>query len=193
MNQLNYDRVPWTVRPEITAAHKAQWARLGSPGTWLIGAERVAVAAETRHAAGCALCAAQKATLSPYAITGDHDTLGDLSGTIVEQIHRIVSDPARLTKRWYDETTGTGHTPEAYVEIVGCIATTITIDTFCRGLGIPAWPLPEPQLGAPTKQKTPAEVSIGWVPTLTPELVAGTEFEWFYGSRKRVTNIFQAM
>jgi len=49
------------------------------PQIWLNGETRVKVAAETRHARRCSLCAQQKDALSPFAIDGQHDTLGDLS------------------------------------------------------------------------------------------------------------------
>jgi len=39
-----------TIREDLTAAHARAWERIGNPGTWLDGAQRVAIAAETRHA-----------------------------------------------------------------------------------------------------------------------------------------------
>jgi len=59
---------PYSVRADLVAAHARAWDRLARPGTWLDGPTRIWVAAETRHAPGCALCMRRKAALSPYAM-----------------------------------------------------------------------------------------------------------------------------
>lgn len=86
-----------------------------------------------------------------------------------------------------------GHTPEAYVEILGCIATTVAIDSFCRGVGLDPWFLPDAVAGEPTRIRPPAAVLNSWVPSLTRELAEGTDFAWIYTGRNRITNIYQAM
>ena len=193
MTNISYEHAAWPIRDEIVRAHRSQWERLAMPGTWLTGAERVAIAAETRNAPNCTLCTQRKDALSPYTIEGEHDSLGVLPEVLVEQIHRIVTDPSRLTRKWYDGLIDAGLTPEKYVEALGCMATTIAVDTFCQGIGIDIWPLPEAHPGEPTLIRPPAEVGMAWVPTLTRDLADGTAFEWIYGARKRVTNIYQAM
>lgn len=193
MTQITYDGLAWPVRADIAAAHRRQLARLGQPGTWLTGAERIAVAAETRHAADCALCAARKAALSPHAIAGSHDSLGTLPADMVEQVHRIRTDPGRLTRSWYDGLIADGMTPERYVETVGVIADVVAIDTFCRGLGLALWPLPAAQPGRPSRQRPPAETDLAWVPTLGPQDALGTEYEWLYNGRPTAAHIYQAM
>ena len=77
MSEISYHGLPWPVRDEITAAQRQAWERLGRPGTWLTGAERIAMAAETRNAAHCALCRERKEALSPDAVEGSHDHLAD--------------------------------------------------------------------------------------------------------------------
>jgi len=47
---------PYPIRDDLAAAHARAWARIARPGTWWDGAARVAIAAEARHAIGCALC-----------------------------------------------------------------------------------------------------------------------------------------
>ena len=44
------------------------WSQLGLPGTWWTGAQRIAMAAETRAARECPLCRSRKKALSPYSI-----------------------------------------------------------------------------------------------------------------------------
>src|SRR5437016_634546 len=98
----SYASAPVAVRDDIRSAHELGWNRIAQAGTWFDGATRVAIAAETRQAPHCALCRRRKAALSPYGIVGEHDSLGQLPARTVEQIHRIVTDPGRLTHTWFD-------------------------------------------------------------------------------------------
>ncbi len=193
MTEINYDGLDWPVRDDIAAAHRRQWARLGKPGTWLTGEERLAIAAEARHALVCELCQRRKVALSPHAIDGSHNSLGMLPEAMIEQIHRIRTDPGRLTRDWHDRLIANGISQERYVETVGVIADTVAVDTFCRGLGIPLWNLPAAAAGEPSRQRPPAELDIAWVPTLHPEDAPGTEFEDLYNGRPQAAHIYQAM
>jgi hypothetical protein len=193
MTEISYEGLPWPVRDDITAAHRRQWARLARPGTWLTGEERVAIAAEARNAANCDFCNERKDALSPHTVTGDHDSLGQLPAAMVEQIHRIRTDSGRLTRDWHDSLIADGISQERYVETVGVIADTVAIDTFCRGLGVPLWPLPQAEAGQPTSVRPPAELDIAWVPTLSPDHALGTEFEELYDGRPQAAHIYQAM
>src|SRR5258708_24941542 len=100
MNEL-YASSPIAIRDDLAMAHARAWERTGRPGTWWDGAARVAIAAETRHASSCMLCRRRKRALSPAAIEGTHDSLGHLSEVVVEVVHRVRTDPARLSERWY--------------------------------------------------------------------------------------------
>ena len=140
MTEISYEELPWPVRGEITAAQRRAWHRLGRAGTWLTGAERIAVAAEVRNAPDCNLCRARKAALSPQAVQGRHDHLGQLSELEVEQVHRISTDPGRLSRSWYQALRDGGMVEERYVETVGVIASVVAIDTFTLGLGLAPWP-----------------------------------------------------
>ncbi|MDP6255488.1 MAG: alkylhydroperoxidase-related (seleno)protein, partial [Alphaproteobacteria bacterium] len=101
MTEIVYQDLPWPVREDITAAQARTWEKLAQPGTWLSGAERLAIAAEARHAQDCQLCWERKDALSPEAVRGSHDTLSQLSALEVEQIHRIRTDPGRLSRAWF--------------------------------------------------------------------------------------------
>src|SRR5271169_1539474 len=50
---------PYPVRADLAAAQAGAWDRLARPGTWLDGPTRIRIAAETRHAPGCAVRAVQ--------------------------------------------------------------------------------------------------------------------------------------
>jgi hypothetical protein len=155
------------VREDLAEAHRRVWERLANPGTWLDGAARVALAEETRNASGCRLCARRKAALSPYGIDGEHDSVGRLRETWVEVIHRIVSDPSRLTPSWYRKLIASGIAETEYVEIVSVIGHVVALDTFARALGVERRPLPAARKGEPSRYR-PAEArqTDAWVPTL---------------------------
>ena len=110
MNKLSYDAPAVPVRQEFAGAHSRFWEKLPKPGAWWTGAERVAIAAEVRNAPRCDICKQRRATLSPNAVGGDHRSLGVLSEPTVELIHRVVTDPGRLSKTWFEEVTASGVT-----------------------------------------------------------------------------------
>src|SRR5262249_20264033 len=113
---IRYAAAPVEVRPDLVEAHDKAWLRLARPGAWLDSATRLAVAAETRHAAQCALCKNRKAALPPSSVSGRHDSLRRLPECVVEQIHAIVSDPGRLTRKWFDGVLASGTSDAEYVE-----------------------------------------------------------------------------
>jgi len=154
---IRYDDAPVPVRSDLPEAHTHAWQRLAASGTWWTGAERVAIAAEARAAARCALCRERKAALSPGAARGRHASVSALPDTAVEAIHRIASDPGRLSKRWFETLASQGLGDAAYVELVGVVSTLVSVDAFCRALGVAPHPLPEPQPGAPSRAR-PANV-----------------------------------
>jgi len=190
MTYFDYSDAPVPVRQDLVDAHNRAWDRIAHAGTWLTGAERTAIAAEARHARGCALCAEQKAALSPFAVTGEHDTLGQVSAEKVEMIHRIVADPGRLTKSWVAGRLSV--IPDTdYVETVSIIAHVTAIDTFAHAIGLAPRPLPEPQPGEPARYR-PAEARLNdfWVPNITAEEAGENEADLFKG---RQSNIRRAM
>ncbi len=157
------------MRMGLTESHERAWAAIAAPGTWLTGAQRVAVAAEIRHARNCPQCARLKAALSPE-IPGEHHTLGALDAAEIALIHRVVSDPGRLTEAWTQSVLAKGLTEAEYVEIVGIVAMVMMIDTFHRALGQPEQSLPAPQPGEPTCYTPPgAKQQAAWLPLVEPE------------------------
>jgi len=149
MTSLGYDDAPFAVRDDLVAAHHRVWDRLGKPGTWLDATTRIHIAAEVRQAPECQLCRRRKESLSPYSLDGRHDSLGTLRENGVEVIHRIATDPARLTHSWYRRMLETGISDAEYVETVSVLAQITALDTFARGIGVPKRPLPQPTSGSP--------------------------------------------
>lgn len=158
------------VRGDLAAAHARYWKRLARPGANWSGPERVALAREARHAVGCAYCRRLRAALSPFAEEGAHDiapgNAGLLPAPAVDAVHRIVNDASRLTRRWCEGVLADGLTDARYVELVGTVVSVVGIDAFCRAVGAPLHPLPEPEPGAPTGYRPAAARDDGqaWVP-----------------------------
>lgn len=147
------------MRDDLIRSQDLAWRRLAAPGTWLSGAERVAIAAETRHAATCPLCAARRDALSPLAVPGEHASLGALAPADVEAVHRIRTDSGRLGAGWFARVSA--RRPEdRYVELVSIVVVTVAIDTFRAAASLPPWPLPTPLPGDPTRH-SPAGASAG--------------------------------
>jgi hypothetical protein len=178
VSEVNYDAAAYPVRADFSEAHSRYWQYLAGPGTWLSGAERVAIAREVRQAGSCELCRQRKAALSPYQVDGAHDVDSDLPSTMVEVVHRVISDSARLTKAWYDGMMEQGLGAEKYVETIGTLVHVFSIDEFCRGLGLPLHRLPDPREGEPSYYRPATIVEDGegaWVPLLPSTVDSGPE------------------
>ena len=148
MTVIGYDNT--AVRDDLVAVHNRAWKRLGSPGTWWPANQRLAIAAEVRKARDCALCQRRKEALSPYSIDEKHESSAELPSALIEVIHRVVTDPGRLTRRWYDDVIASGLSEAHYVETVGVIATVVMIDTYAWGVGQELPALPNAARGDPS-------------------------------------------
>ena len=171
---ISYSDSEYPIRPDFARAHTRFWERLARPGAWWTGAERIAIAREARAAPQCSLCRTAKAALSPAAAGGVHDRVSDLPETAVDAAHRIVTDASRLTPSWYRRRLDTGLSEGHYVELVGIVVALVSVDAFCRAMGVALRPLPEPVPGEPSGYR-PARLSQdeGWVP-MVPSENAGT-------------------
>ena len=192
---MTFDYTPagFPVRDDLREAHRFVWEHVASPGTWWTGRERVAIAAETRHAARCALCRARKEAVSPNAVAGSHDTLGALAHGVVDVVHRISTDPGRLSRAWFAGVIDGGLEETQYVELVSIVSLVAGIDAFVTALGLAVPALPEPLAGEPSGYR-PASAKPGnaWVPTVAAEDATGAEGD-LYGGAAFVPNIMRAL
>ena len=188
-----YASAPIAIRDDLAAAHTRAWRRIGRPGTWWDGAQRVAIAAETRQAPSCPLCLRREEAPSPAAIEGKHDSLGALPEIVVELVHRVRTDPGRLSEPWFRGVIAAGLSDEQYVETVSVVAHVIAIDTMARSLGLDTLPLPEPKPGLPSHCR-PAGVKPGggWVAWLEPGNLTEQE-TGIYPAGRAAANIMKAM
>lgn len=190
---LDYSAAGVPVRSDLKDSQRDVLARLARPGPWLTGAERMAVAAESRHGANCRLCLERKRSVSPEHPQGEHARVSELPEALVEVAHRVRHDPQRLGRSWFQRMLERGLSEGAYVEAVGVVTFTAGLDYFCRAIGIPEFPLPEPEPGAPSGH-VPAGLEAGraWVSLLAPENASGSEAD-LYAGVAFVPNIARAL
>jgi alkylhydroperoxidase family enzyme len=133
----------------IDAVIDRQWAALGSPGTWMGGPERLALADIAR---------------TPPGVADSPDGADDPA---VSAAMMVAHHPARLTAEHVDRFEASGLRHEQYVEVVGLVSRVLAIDTFDRGLDRTPRKLPSPTAGEPSRSQVPdAKQRAGWVPTV---------------------------
>ena len=149
----------------LRTAHRTSWQAIGEPGDFFTGAQRIEMVRCARAALSCTLCQQRKQALSPNAIAGVHDDDSALSAAMVDLIHRVRTDPGRLTKAWFDQQISAQFDRRHYVEVISVVTTSVIIDTLHQAMGLPLAPLPKAQPGEPRGQYNADAVDTGaWVP-----------------------------
>lgn len=152
------------VRARVDGALDAAAAALVEPGDWLTGEQRRQAWLESRDAATNSLDAARRAAISPNAVDGTHGAKGDLSAEAVEVVHRVASDPGRLSRAWADEMMATLGA-ETYTELVALTAIASVVDTFDRTIGGNARTIGDAVAGEPARVRPDNVGDVGaWVP-----------------------------
>ena len=178
---------------DLRVAHHHLLEHIRAPGSWWSGAQRVAIAAESRQATSCGLCIRRKAALSPTHIEGVHDTLGTVPASAVDVIHRVRTDPGRLSRSWFESIVPARLSDGEYVELVSVVALTAGLDFFARALGIPPYPLPDALPGDPSRYHAAfARGGTAWVPMVACEDASGAEADLYEGLAF-VPNIVRAL
>src|SRR2546426_8125791 len=148
---VEYEGAQVPVRKDLREAHRFILDHVRSPGTWWTGTERAAIAAEARGAARCALCRERRKSLSPGAVQGRHDGPHALPENVVDTVHRIRSDPARLSRSLFDGVIAGGLEVGRYVELVSVTSVMAGVGYFARALGVAAPARPTPLAGAASR------------------------------------------
>ena len=182
-----------TIRADITGSHDRVWEQLAAQGAQLTGRERVAVAAELRAARACSLCQARKAALSPHVMTGEHGYgAQDMEPARVELIHKLVTDPGRITRKWVEALLAGGMGDVEYVEIAGLVSAVMVVDTFHVAMSLPLRTLPEPVAGNPSgKRPRTAILEEGYVPMIPADALTDDCLD-LYDTRYWVPNVHRA-
>ena len=193
-NVRPYEDVAMRIRDDLAVAHQDVLDHLATPGTWWTGTERLAIAAETRHAAHCDHCRRRRKSLSPAAVSGSHDTLGVLPDAIADMVHCVATDPARLTLSFYQRMRAAGVTEEEYVETLSVIVHTIAIDTFAKAMGIEPLALPPARDGEPERVRPQGVVQgAAWVPWIESPDKLPSAYAALYPPGRPAANIMKAM
>ena len=189
---FDYSGTAYAIRDDIPDAHREVWQRIGRPGNWWRGTDRIAFVEESRNARSCRACAKRGAALSPEGDFGPHHTTTNLPDVVVDVVHRLTTDPARLSRAWLDTVNARGVTDEEYVEILGVVVAAISIDALHRALGLQLEPLPAPVGGDPSGYRPAGAADSGaWVQTVQPENAGETEADLYPGGR--TGNVISAM
>lgn len=192
MNYFSYSNSPYPIRDDIKLEHQQYWQRLAQAGSWWTGAERIAIAAESRQASHCDLCAQRRQALSVSSVEGEHDRSSELAELAVDAVHRIVTDQTRITQSWVDHLAQNNLSNEAYVELAGIVVAVLSIDEFHHGLGLDLEALPRAVPGEPTHYRPSAAVAgTGFVAMIPVAAAIDDESDLYRGSRG--ANVLRAL
>ena len=110
----------------------------------------------------------------------------------VELIHKLMTDPGRITRSWVDALRADAMGDVQYVEVSGLVSAVTVVDTFHAAMGLRLRALPEPQPGEPTKKRPRTAVhEEGYVPTIPADGLAD-DYEDLYDTRYWVPNVHRA-
>ena len=171
-----------SIRTEIADAHATALEEIAAPGTWLDGPTRVAIAHEALAAHECERCREGREALSPNSVEGPHANRGALPATLVDVVHRVTTDPGRLSHAWMHRVLDSGVTDAEYVETVGVVSRILSMDAFARAVGLDGLKVPVGADGDPTR-KRPAAAAIddAWVPMIRESDATGELGELYAG------------
>ena len=176
------DHVPVPVRPEISAVHRDIWAALGRPGSWWTSAQRIGIAREARRARA-------ERGLAPPVEEAVEPTLPEAA---VEAARRIGGDPASLDEGWFGSVRDRLSDAE-YVELAAIVVQTVSVDVFCRGLGVPLHAYPNPGAGEPSCERPATAVDEeAWIPTVPSGAAGGDTAHALYGGHD-MPNVIRAL
>lgn len=182
------------IRPDLPAAYAQAWSIISRSGNGWTAAERISMVQASRDAWSCSFCVQRKMALSPNAVSGGHTAVEGLPDPAIDAVHRIVTDPNRLTRAYVQELAEDGLSNEQYVELLGVVVAALSIDEFHRALSIPLEPLPQPaDTNAPDGYRPPGAKANGfWVDSVEPADLSPAEAD-LYGGAPNMANVIKAM
>jgi hypothetical protein len=184
----------YAIRADLRSCHEAAWEHIATPGTWWSAAERISIAQEARNSRTCTLCAERKQAVSPFAVSGKHDSEGQLAPEVEDVIHRVITDPGRLTQSFVQGLLEGEVDDVHYVELVSVCVLANAMDVFSRALGDPAAPLPAPKAGEPSRRASRfAREDGAWVKLVPFGEEGGDEARDLYHGLEMVPNIGRAL
>lgn len=167
------------VREAIATAHQQTLASFASPGQWFSAAERAAIIHEARGAriqAGVQEALANSSIDQPANTTSLPDSVKNLA-------RQVAVDTKDLTADFYEDSLDAGLTDCEYVETVGVVARSLSVDIFCRGIGVDTRALPPLSAGAPSRiRPTTAVHEKAWADTVPGGSAGGEDAIYIYGT-----------
>ncbi|MDG2278517.1 MAG: alkylhydroperoxidase-related (seleno)protein [Pseudomonadales bacterium] len=182
------------IRSDLVDAHDRVWRSISQAGTWLTAEQRVAVLQASRSALICVLCGERKSALSPNAVQGVHEGVTSiLSREAIDVVHKLVTDPGRITRAWVNGCLANGLTDAEYVEIAGLTSAIMVVDTFHAALGLPLRDVPVPRSGEPARNRpTTARKEDSYVPMIPQDGLQGDYSNLYDLSSRFVPNVHRA-
>lgn len=182
-----YDDSGYRVRPEVVEAHERALDSFRRPGTWWTGAERAEIVAEvrrTRVEAGV-----QEAGGAPDRSTG---AIADLPDSARKVTREIGVAPKNVGRDFYNSVVPDDLVDAPYVELVGLIARTVTMDVFARGIGANMAEVGDPVDGEPTRVRPDgADDDVAFAPMIHNGRRGGEVGKALYGG-EMMPNILRA-
>jgi hypothetical protein len=177
-----YNNAPVSVRAEIEKIHREIWAALGRPGSWWTSAQRIGIAREARRARA-------EHGLAPLPREPVEPTLPEAA---VETARRIGGAPASLDEGWFGSVRDRLSDVE-YVELAAVVVQTVSVDVFCRGVGVPLHAYPTPGPGEPSCERPATAVDEeAWVATVPSGETGGEDARALYGDQD-MPNVIRAL
>lgn len=172
------------IRPDLLKALSRGRDTIGEAGTWWTGAQRVALWNETRLARSCQLCRERKGALSPSHVNGEHNQTSVLPAAAVDAVHRLTTDPGRLTKKLVEDWASHGLSDSQYVELVAVATQAIALDMFRHALGNSPLALPAPSDSEPSQYRPSRAANSGFfVPAIANGKASAAEADLYQGFR----------
>jgi len=195
---FDFTRTAFAIREDLPRTFQQIWHKLRQTGSWFTAEDRLAIAHEVRHARHCELCAQRALALSPDAVQGTHTSQTNLPSAVVDAVHRITHDAARLSPAYLERFYAAGYSDAHYVELLGIVVALVSIDAFHDALSLPHETLPElewseQQQNLPDQYRPPGASDSGaWVPTVRPDALTPPEAD-IYGGAPTTGNVLSAM
>jgi hypothetical protein len=169
----------YPVRADLAEIHGSQLEKLGAPGTWGTGAQRLAVAAAARDACY------EAGILEPPEDEGAAIDL-ELPEVVRRVAQQVAATPKDVDQAFYQAALADGLSDAEYTEIVGVVSRLSSFDVFARSIGVTLQPLPEPQPGTPSRERPAAAViEQAWVPTVPNPPEGGETADALYGGKPK--------
>ncbi|MDH4278937.1 MAG: hypothetical protein OEW83_12750, partial [Acidimicrobiia bacterium] len=160
------------VRTWIDEARREAAEAVARPGDWLTADERLDVWREARRADHDPIDRARRAAISPAALADRHPASDHLPAAAVDVVHRVATDPGRLSRAWADERI-VELGVETYTELVGLTAIVRCLDTFAEALGVERLEPPSAADGEPVRRRPDDVGDVGaWVPQSVDKTLA---------------------